>query len=85
MNKSFRIEIQRGGVSLFGKVSRTSAEMPIASLQVPSGPIWFQRMDRNGDGDLSWDEFLGPREVFHQIDSDHDGLIDQREAESLEN
>jgi Ca2+-binding EF-hand superfamily protein len=82
MNKSYRIEIQRGGVSLFGRVSRASTEMPIAALKEPSGPIWFQRMDRNGDGDLTWDEFLGPREAFHQIDSDGDGLINQPEAES---
>ena len=37
-------------------------------------------MDRNGDGDLTWDEFLGPREVFHQLDADQDDLIDETEA-----
>lgn len=80
MRKSYRIEIQRGGVSLFGRVARTTAEIPIAALKESSGPIWFQRMDRNGDGDLSWDEFLGPRDTFHQMDLDQDGLIDEQEA-----
>ena len=80
LTKSYRIEIQRGGRSLFGRVDRPSIETPEALLKPPSGPIWFQRMDRNGDGDLTWDEFLGPREVFHQLDADQDDLIDEAEA-----
>jgi Ca2+-binding EF-hand superfamily protein len=82
LTKSYRIEIQRGGRSLFGRVDRPSAETPAALLKPPSGPIWFQRMDRNGDGDLTWDEFLGPREVFHQLDADQDALIDETEAKT---
>lgn len=80
LTKAYRIELVRGGVSLFGRVDRPTAETPAALLKPPSGPIWFQRMDRNGDGDLTWDEFLGPREVFHRIDTDHDELIDEAEA-----
>lgn len=80
LTKAYRIEVVRGGVSLFGRVDRPTIETPAALLKPPSGPIWFQRMDRNGDGDLTWDEFLGPREVFHQIDADHDDLIDEAEA-----
>jgi Ca2+-binding EF-hand superfamily protein len=82
LTKSYRIEIQRGGKSLFGRVDRPSAETPPALLKPPSGPIWFQRMDRNGDGDLTWDEFLGPREIFHQLDVDQDALIDEAEAKT---
>lgn len=78
--KSYRIEIVRGGASLFGSVNRREATAPEALLQDPVGPIWFQRMDRNSDGDLTWDEFLGPRVVFHQLDSDQDSLIDPQEA-----
>ncbi len=80
LTKSYRIEIQRGGISLFGRVDRPSAETPAALLKPPSGPMWFQRMDRNGDGDLTWDEFLGPRNVFHELDTDQDDLIDESEA-----
>ncbi|MEM9586916.1 MAG: hypothetical protein AAGA03_06510 [Planctomycetota bacterium] len=80
LSKAYRIEIKRGGVSLFGRVDRPSAQSPTAQLKPPSGPMWFQRMDRNGDGDLTWDEFLGPREVFHQLDQDQDDLIDESEA-----
>jgi hypothetical protein len=53
----------------------------VAQPRAPVGPIWFQRMDRNLDGDLTWKEFLGPRHVFEELDADHDGLIDPKEAE----
>ena len=53
----------------------------VAQPRTPVGPIWFQRMDRNQDGDLTWKEFLGPRRVFEELDADHDGLIDPFEAE----
>lgn len=37
-------------------------------------------MDRNGDGDVSRREFIGPPEVFDQLDLDWDGLLDAWEA-----
>ncbi|MBI1246240.1 hypothetical protein GC197_00160 [bacterium] len=78
--KSYQIEIERGGVSLFGKVDRPTAKAPGVQVRTNAGPVWFQRMDRNGDGDLTWDEFLGPRDVFEHLDSDRDGLLDRNEA-----
>jgi Ca2+-binding EF-hand superfamily protein len=45
------------------------------------GPLWFRKMDRNGDGDVSPREFLGTPEDFKRIDTDGDGLIDADEAE----
>jgi Ca2+-binding EF-hand superfamily protein len=45
------------------------------------GPLWFRKMDRNGDGDLSPREFLGSREEFDRIDADRDGMITVEEAE----
>ena len=45
------------------------------------GPIWFRKMDRNGDGDVSPKEFLGTPEQFRALDADGDGLIDPDEAE----
>jgi Ca2+-binding EF-hand superfamily protein len=45
------------------------------------GPLWFRKMDRNGDGDVSPREFLGTPADFRRIDADGDGLIDAKEAE----
>lgn len=44
------------------------------------GPVWFQKMDRNGDGDVSRQEWLGSRAQFDKIDTDKDGLISLDEA-----
>jgi Ca2+-binding EF-hand superfamily protein len=48
-----------------------------------SRPLWFQKMDRNNDGDVSRREFLGTLERFHEIDRDHDGLISLQEIEAF--
>jgi Ca2+-binding EF-hand superfamily protein len=80
MARYFKIEIQRGGPTPFGPTTRPRAELPQAAMRNNGGPIWFQRMDRNGDGDLVWDEFLGPRDVFTKLDQDNDGLLDADEA-----
>jgi Ca2+-binding EF-hand superfamily protein len=50
---------------------------PVDSVEAP---IWFQRMDRNLDGDVSLREFPGTVEMFQQLDSDRDGLISAAEA-----
>jgi hypothetical protein len=50
--------------------------------QVPqAGPLWFRKMDRNRDGDVSRREFLGTDAHFRQIDADGDGLLSSTEAE----
>jgi Ca2+-binding EF-hand superfamily protein len=48
------------------------------------GPLWFRKMDRNRDGDVSRKEFLGSDEHFRQIDTDGDGLISAGEAERFD-
>lgn len=80
MPRYFKIEMQRGGPTLFGPAIRLRAEVPQPIMRSNNGPTWFQRMDRNGDSDLVWDEFLGPRDVFNRLDTDRDGLMDPTEA-----
>jgi Ca2+-binding EF-hand superfamily protein len=46
----------------------------------PQAPLWFRKMDRNADGDVSRREFLGAAEDFARIDTNGDGLIDAAEA-----
>lgn len=86
--------IRRGQVprqfQLVLSYGQSRAALPVAApgvAEFPSlrdrsrGPLWFRKMDRNGDGDVSQSEFLGTREQFRRIDSDGDGLIDVSEAE----
>jgi Ca2+-binding EF-hand superfamily protein len=81
--RRMHLEVVRGSFLLFGTGGTGESTVPRVTAQPrsPVGPIWFQRMDRNLDGDLTWKEFLGPRHVFEELDTDHDGLIDPKEAE----
>jgi Ca2+-binding EF-hand superfamily protein len=78
--RHFHVEFSRGSFQLFGVSEQPGAETPVFQRQQLAGPIWFQRMDRNNDGDLIWNEFLGPRWVFDQLDNDGDELLDPGEA-----
>ena len=56
---------------------------PQAMLEKAKGlerPEWFTSMDRNGDGEVSLREFLGPIELFHKLDNNGDGLVSPDEA-----
>jgi Ca2+-binding EF-hand superfamily protein len=62
------------------------AAIPIAAAEPPApqkskGPLWFQKMDRNGDGEISLREWLGTKEDFKRIDTNSDGVISVEEAE----
>lgn len=60
------------------------AANPNAVVAPTKGPLWFRKMDRNGDGDVSRAEFLGTKEQFDAIDLDKDGLITLAEAEAFD-
>jgi Ca2+-binding EF-hand superfamily protein len=83
--RRYRIEFVRGVFNPFGTPDRPMnpqmAQMETAAVKPrPVGPIWFQRWDRNNDGDITWREFLGPRDAFEALDTDRDEMLDPREA-----
>jgi Ca2+-binding EF-hand superfamily protein len=54
------------------------------SVDPSRGPLWFRKMDRNRDGEVSRREFLGTDEQFRQLDTDWDGFISVEEAEAAD-
>jgi Ca2+-binding EF-hand superfamily protein len=61
---------------MMNEMNQTTAPSAPAS----SAPSWFQKMDRNRDGEVSLREFLGPLSVFRRLDTNHDGYLDANEA-----
>ena len=43
------------------------------------GPIFFRKLDANGDGKLSKDELAKAADMFDELDANHDGELDLRE------
>jgi len=60
--------------------SRTGART--AATTNSDAPQWFTRMDRNGDGDITFKEFLGDKQAFEKLDANHDGFIEPKEAKA---
>ena len=87
--RSYRLTLRRGAADT-GPLGGAAAAFALygasaSAEQGPrrtAGPLWFRKMDRNRDGDVSRKEFLFSRELFEKIDSDGDGLISVAEAVS---
>ena len=86
LSGQYRVTVGLGKPSLFAEDRQNMQQMPTDPIitEPRVGPPWHRKMDRNRDGDVSWLEFLGPREQFTKLDTDDDGLISVREAEALE-
>jgi hypothetical protein len=89
--RNYLAALSRGSVNT--NVVSGTALVSFANLNVTNvtrggaartGPIWFQKMDLNYDGDVSRREFLGTAEQFNQIDADGDSLIGKEESERFD-
>jgi hypothetical protein len=82
---SVSLRVTRGLDRFNGALAQFDVRLqnPNQSSPVPrKGPVWFRKMDRNADGDISRIEFLGTRAEFDSIDTDRDELISLQEAET---
>jgi Ca2+-binding EF-hand superfamily protein len=75
-----RVRLSAGTASRFRVFDDDDETMKPVASRSSSGPIWFRKMDVNGDGDVSRREWLGSEEDFRRIDTDGDGLISLEEA-----
>jgi hypothetical protein len=82
--QQFRLTVGRGQLSPSGRLVVATSAMATTPVRprASGGPPWFAKMDRNGDGDVSQREFLGPPELFSRLDADANGLLDAREADA---
>ena len=83
VRQQYRAHFSRGlGNPSSPAVYSDSGEAAAATSQ--NGPKWFQRMDRNRDGDVSPKEFLGKQAQFRKLDKDNNRLISVEEAQRAE-
>ncbi len=82
--RSYQVAIglyQAGFERFGGRGTFTPRGTPLLTLNgCPPHLVWFEKMDRNHDGDVSPQEFLGSREDFRRLDANGDGLISLDEA-----
>ena len=80
----YYLQFNAARAGLPGLTGESAIDANERSASPSVSPVWFQRMDRNHDGDVARREFLGSRDQFDRLDRDKDGLIDANEALAAE-
>jgi Ca2+-binding EF-hand superfamily protein len=75
-----RLEVSVGQTQRRFRPALVRANGASVAVKPKYAPLWFQKMDRNQDGDISPREFIGSDEDFRKLDADGDGLISGEEA-----
>ncbi len=78
------VSVGQGGPRRFRQPVQVRGGVPVREVSRQAAPLWFSKMDRNHDNDLSPREFLGSAEDFRKLDADGDGLISAEEARQFE-
>ena len=78
----FQMIAARGSLpGLFGGPVNVAAMAAQGSFgERTASPLWFRKMDKNRDGEISHREFLGDAETFESLDLNHDGAVELSEA-----
>lgn len=74
--QQFRIVTSQGSLMRLG-ASRSTPQGPAVPM---AGPAWFQKMDRNRDGEVSRREFLGNLDLFEKLDANQNGAVEISET-----
>lgn len=83
----FKITFELGKPELFvfdPRINSMTMNQNGSVRRTLAGPLWFQRMDRNRDGDISRREFLFDPALFDKLDQNHDQLISSVEADAYQ-
>ena len=76
----YRIDVRLGRVAMNPYMFIAGSRSAPNQVSMDKMPNWFVRLDRNRDGDVSKNEFIGPVRIFQSMDTDQDGLIGSDEA-----
>lgn len=78
-----KTEIDRDEFAKVAERMRREGGLPMPGdrgrMEGRGGPLFFRKLDKNGDGKLSKEELQKAGEIFDDLDANKDGLLDVRE------